>query len=129
MAKSTVQTSMGWSSPLARFSMGVLLFEILTGLAITLAVFNAVVQWGLILHTLIGIVTLVPLVWYLWLHWRDYQRLALTNVSLLGYLGLASLVICLISGVVVTWQGFLDTRMSELRRNIHLFSKIGRAHV
>ena len=124
MAKSTVQTSTGWSSPLARFSMGVLLFEILTGLAITLAVFNAVVQWGLILHTLIGIVTLVPLVWYLWLHWRDYQRLALTNVSLLGYLGLASLVICLISGVVVTWQGFLDTRMSELWRNIHLFSTL-----
>ena len=124
MAKSTVRLATGWSSPLAKFCMGVLLFEIITGLAITLLVFHAVVQWGLILHTVVGIAALAPLVWYLWLHWRDYRRLALTHVALLGYLGLASLAICLISGVVVTWQGLFDIRMSELWRNIHLFSTL-----
>lgn len=104
--------------------MGVLLLETITGLAITLVPFHAAVQWGLILHTVIGIVALAPLLWYSWLHWLDYRRYALSQVVLLGYLGLLSLLVCLISGLWVTWEGLFDIRMSGLWRDIHLVSTL-----
>ncbi len=124
MAKSTARVTTGWSSPLARICMGILLLESITGLAITLSGFSATVQWGLILHTVVGALALAPLIWYGWLHWRDYRRASLSHVELLGYLGLAGLGVCLISGLVVTWQGFLDIRMSGLWRNVHLVSTL-----
>ncbi len=124
MAKSTVRVVTGWSSPLARLCMGILLLETVTGLAITFGNFSATVQWGVILHTIVGLLALMPLIWYGWLHWRDYRRASLSHIELLGYLGLLSLGVCLISGIVVTWQGFLDIRMSGLWRNIHLISTL-----
>jgi uncharacterized membrane protein len=82
--------------------MGILVFEIVSGLAITLSRFHAAVQWGLLLHTALGLLTLAPLAWYLTRHWLDYRKQAFSDVLLLGYVGLAALAVCSLSGLVVT---------------------------
>ncbi|MCP3904638.1 MAG: hypothetical protein GY715_13510 [Planctomycetes bacterium] len=120
MANQSLRT--GWASRLAAVCMAVLLIEIVTGLAVTFGPFHAVVQWGLIGHTVLGILTLIPLAWYCWIHWLDYKRYSMTHVVLLGYVALVALVVCLVSGVIVTWQGLLGVRMSPLWRNVHLVS-------
>ena len=59
-----------WSSMLVEDAATILLFELLSGLAIGFGPFHPVVEWGLLPHTIIGVLTLAPLAWYLLRHWR-----------------------------------------------------------
>ncbi|MHC4413650.1 MAG: multiheme c-type cytochrome [Planctomycetota bacterium] len=112
----------GWSSRVTSLSITALLFLTVTGLGITFAPFHAAVEWGVLVHTALGLLVLVPLAWYAWLHWADYKRYRLSDTVLLGYVSAAAIMICLASGLVVTWQGLFGIRMSPLWRNIHLYS-------
>jgi hypothetical protein len=114
----------GWSKPLARTTGAILLFELSSGLAITLGPFHPATQWGLLLHTIAGVITLAPLAWYLVRHWRNYSDQTLSDVLLLGYVGLAALVICLVSGLLLTWQALLGVKTLSWLRYIHLISTL-----
>lgn len=111
-----------WASGLAKLSLAILLFEGVTGLAVTFAPFHAAVEWGVILHTVAGVVTLFPIARYYAVHWLAYRQYALSHIVLLGYVGVAGLFVCSVSGLVVTWQGLFGIRMSGVWRNLHLIS-------
>lgn len=96
--------------------------EVITGLSITFGPFHAAIEWGVLGHTAVGVATLVPVAWYLWVHWLDYRRHLLSHIVLLGYVAGIALLVCLVSGVVVTWQGLFGTHMSQWWRRIHLIS-------
>jgi hypothetical protein len=113
-----------WFSVLAGVSFGLILFEAVTGLAISFAPFHATVEWGLLFHTVAGAGTLLPLAWYTATHWASYRRQALSDLVVLGYAGVAALFICLVSGVVVTWQGLFAIRTSTVWRSTHLISTL-----
>ena len=112
----------GWASRLAALGLFVLLFEGVSGLVITFAPFHPSVEWSVLLHTLVGVITLVPVAWYLLIHWKDYKHYAMSHVVLLGYVATVALLVCAISGVVVTLQGLFAVRMSNAWRQIHLIS-------
>jgi hypothetical protein len=112
----------GWATKLTRLAIAALLFLLLSGLLITFVPFDAMVQWNVLLHTLVGLLSLVFVLWYAWSHWLDYRSYNLTDVVLLGYLAVAALAVCLLSGGVVTYQGLFATRMSPVWRSIHLYS-------
>lgn len=114
----------GWTSGLTKVALAALIFETVTGLVITLAPFHGAVEWSVLLHTAVGLATLVPLTWYFVVHWADYRRFALSDVVLLGYVAVAALLVTSISGLVVTWQGLFALRMSPLWRNVHLISTL-----
>lgn len=114
----------GWTAVLAGFAGAALLFELVTGLAVTFGPFHPIVEWAVILHTVAGALTLAPLLLYLYRHFEDYRRQALSDVLLLGYIALVALAICAASGVVVTWQGLLGIRTTPLWRHIHLISTL-----
>ncbi len=114
----------GWSAALSKLALVALAFEAITGLAITLAPFHATVEWSVLVHTLVGLATLVPLTWYFWVHWVDYKRFKLSDVVLLGYVAVAALLVTSVSGLVVTWQGLFGLRMAPLWRNVHLVSTL-----
>ena len=118
----TQQSRMGWQSWLAKFSMAALLFEAVSGLAITFAPFHATIQWSVILHTAIGALTLLPLAWYCAAHWWDYRRWAISQVVLLGYVALVGLAVCSVSGLMLTWQGMFGIKTSAAWRQVHLVS-------
>ena len=107
---------------LAKIAMAGLLFEGISGLAITFLPFHPVAQWSVLVHTLAGLAILLPLAWYCVYHWMDYRRYALSHIVLLGIVGVLALLICSLSGVVLTWQGGLGIRISGLWRKIHLIS-------
>ncbi len=112
----------GWFSRLTRLAVGGLVFLIASGLVVTFAPFHAAVEWSVLLHTLAGLLVLAPLVWYTVAHWLDYKSYRFSDVVLLGYLAGVALLVCLVSGLVVTWQGLFGLRMSPLWRNVHLYS-------
>src|SRR5215475_5740266 len=114
----------GWASRLARATGGILLFQIASGLAVTFGPFHPVVEWGLLLHTAIGVLTIAPMVWYFVRHWADYSRQTLTDVLILGYVGIIALTLCSISGLAITWQGLLATRTTAVLRYVHLVTTL-----
>lgn len=63
----------GWSSTLSRAAAAILLFELLSGLAVTLGPFHPAVEWGVLLHTIFGVLAIAPLVWYCAQHWRGTE--------------------------------------------------------
>ena len=116
--------STGWFTVLARATAAILLFEVVSGLAITFAPFHPAVQWGILLHTIIGLATIAPLAWYFARHWKDYAGQALNDVLLLGYVGLGALAICEVSGLWVTGQALFGIRTSPWLRYTHLISTL-----
>jgi hypothetical protein len=109
---------------LARVCLGALLLETITGLAISFGPFHAAVEWGVLVHTAAGMATLAPLAWYLARHWLDYRDQALSDVMLLGYVSSGALVVCLVSGLVVTFQALFGIRTSALWREVHFGSTL-----
>lgn len=107
---------------LARFCMAVLLFETVSGLAITLAPFHALTQYSVLAHAAVGALSLLPLAWYLARHLIDYRHYGFSHVVLLGYVALASLAVCCGSGLILTLQGLFDVKITPLLRTIHLVS-------
>lgn len=121
-ARPTLRT--GWTSGLARFCLALLVFEILSGMAITFAGFHAALQWTVLVHTVAGFVMLVPTVCYCVRHLQDYHRHGMSQVVLLGHVALWSLAVCLASGVVVTWQGAFGLKTTGLWRSVHFYSTL-----
>jgi Cytochrome c554 and c-prime len=114
----------GWRTLLSRGAGAILLFELVSGLAITFGPFHAATEWSLLLHTIIGVLTLAPLVWYFVRHWDDYSGQSLSDVLLLGYVALGAVAICLLSGLGVTGQALFGIRTSPWLRYTHLISTL-----
>lgn len=112
----------GWASTLTRITLWTLLFEAISGLAIRFAPFHPAVQWSVLLHTVLGALTLLPLAMYLLRHWNDYRRQALSDVVYLGYVATVAIAVCAVSGVVITLQALAGMSTSALWREIHLYS-------
>ncbi|HEX6202060.1 MAG TPA: multiheme c-type cytochrome [Thermoanaerobaculia bacterium] len=112
----------GWTSLWTHVALGALLVEAATGLLVTFAPFHAAVQWGLLVHTVLGLLLLVPITLYVGVHWLDYKRYNLSDSVLLGYVGGVALLVCAVSGLVVTWQGLFALAMSPAWRAVHLYS-------
>lgn len=114
----------GWSSALSRGVGAVLLLELVSGLAVTFGPFNAAIEWGLILHTLVGVVTVGPICWYFLRHWKVYRSQAMSDVLLLGYAGAAVLAICICSGLMLTGQALFGVKTWAWLRYLHLISTL-----
>ena len=113
-----------WSSALARAVAGIFLFLVVSGLAITFGPFHPATEWGVLLHTAIGLLAIIPMAWYLLRHWKDYISQTLSDVLLLGYVAIGALAICTISGVWVTGQALFAIRTSPWLRYTHLISTL-----
>ncbi len=114
----------GWASHLARAAGAILLFECVSGLAITFGSFRAAIEWGLLLHTVFGALTLLPLSWYFARHWQEQSAQAMSEVLLLGYVAVGALAICALTGVVLTVQGLAFSHTSPTLRYTHLVSTL-----
>jgi len=109
----------GWTSYLARFSLAALLFETVTGLAITVSPFHPTVQWAVLAHTAVGALMLLPVAWYCVRHILDYRRHAASQVTVLGWLTLWSLGLVSATGVWLTLEAVFGVRTSVWLRQAH----------
>lgn len=123
-ARPRVDAVREWAAPLAIFTCAVLLFESVTGLTIFLLGFSTFNQFAVLLHTGIGLVTLLPVGWYVGVHWWKRRGGNLSHLQLLGYAAALSLAVASLSGIVLTAQGIWGTRISRLWDEIHLVSSL-----
>lgn len=113
-----------WSAPLLVFSLGAIAFLALGGLWITFGGFSAYNQYAVLLHTALGLVTLVPILVYVFRHLAETWRRALNHVSLLGYAAALALLAASASGLVLTAQSAFSTRISYAWRLVHIVSAL-----
>ncbi len=113
-----------WRSKLAAWTGGFILFELVTGLSIWLLPFSISNQVMVLGHTVVGLLYLIPCSYYLGRHWWIYSRKLLTHVKFLGYLGTLSIVVCLVSGLILTFQAVFATRISYFWDTVHILSTL-----
>jgi hypothetical protein len=109
-----------WKSRLVICATLFIVFETLSGLSIWLLPFSVTMQVAVLVHTVFGILGLVPCAWYLIRHWLLYRDALLNHIKLTGYVGGAFLIACCTSGVVLTWQAIFGTRISWGWDFVHL---------
>jgi len=114
-----------WRSKLNVWSNGALLFLTLTGLSIWLLPFSRFNQLSVLAHTLIGLVFLVPICVYAVRHWLVYRRHVLTHNKFLGYVSVGVLLVCGVSGLVLTYQPLFGAKISYLWRSLHAWTTVG----
>ncbi|MBM3990505.1 MAG: hypothetical protein FJ298_05780 [Planctomycetes bacterium] len=112
----------GWSSPLSKLVTGVLAYLSVSGLVIWLAPFNVFSEHSVVAHTLIGLLTLPALAWFCVRHIRVWWAFPLTQIKFTGWAALVALAVCTVSGLVLTWQSALGTRIDASWRWIHIAS-------
>ncbi len=113
-----------WRRPLTGLVLALLLFETLTGLAIYFLPFSVFNQFGVLLHTVAGLLMTVPMGWYLGRHlWRRVGG-KLSHYQLLGYISAAALLIVFVSGFVLTWQATFGIRISYTWSQVHLVTSV-----
>jgi hypothetical protein len=114
-----------WRSGLSGLTGAFLLFTSLSGLFIYLLPFSVFNQFNVIIHTLVGVFMLLPITWFALRHWNARKKGNLSHYQLLGYVSVAILLLCAVSGLVLTWQGLARTGIDYSWDLIHLFTGIG----
>lgn len=114
----------GWQHWLARLSLALLVFEVVTGLEVTLGPFHPAVQWSVIMHTVVGAIMLLPVAWYCLRHIADYRSYAWSHITLLGWVAVLGLAAASISGVVLTLQAVVGIRIDAGWRTAHLVATL-----
>ena len=114
----------GWGSPLTVLVTAFLVIESVTGLWIYLAPFSVGSQMQVLLHTGAGVLLLGPYLYYQWKHFVAWFRQRLTAVMVLGYALALMVLVCSVSGVVLSWQAAFGPRLENLWDLIHLVTGI-----
>ena len=114
-----------WRSWLTGVTNALLLYGALSGLAIYLLPFSEFNQFGVLLHTLVGLLMVIPVVWFVASHWSARKHGRLSHYQLLGYVSLALLTVCVISGLLLTWLGVFSTAIDYTWDIVHLLTGIG----
>ncbi|MFQ5709623.1 MAG: multiheme c-type cytochrome [bacterium] len=101
-----------WQHKLLLFVSGFLFFETLTGLSIYLLSFSVSNQAMVLLHTIVGLVFILPFAWYQVRHWLIYRPMTMTHLKLTGYVSVVITILAAVSGLVLTYQAVFATRIS-----------------
>ena len=114
-----------WRSRLATLVSGLLLFETVSGLAIWLLPFSVPSQVLVLVHTVAGLLFLAPFVVYQVQHWLKYRSRPWSHYLVTGYVAFGIVLLNLVSGIILTWQGLFGTRISYAWSDVHLVTTFG----
>ena len=109
-----------WRSPLLTCVAALLAFLTLSGLSAWLLPFGAFNQHLVLAHSLLGLAFIAPFAAYAWRHWRNYRRARTTHFHVTGWASLALVGVLAVTGVILTWQALLTTRISYAQDLVHV---------
>jgi hypothetical protein len=115
----------GWTQALARWTTGILTFLTLTGLSIFFLPFSLFNQHAVLAHTVVGLLFTLPILVFLVRHVRTYWDFPLTHTKFTGWMSGAMGGVCIASGVALSWQAALGTRISYAWRAVHIVTTFG----
>lgn len=92
----------------------IVFYGVLSGLLIWLLPFSFFAQYSLVIHTGIGVVSILPLVGVTWLHMRSFRLAAGRKTYLQEDFSAILLIVCLLSGCVITWKALFGTGVPDI---------------
>lgn len=119
-SNSSSEYESNWAKSLLILVSGFLLFELITGLLIYLAPFSIGTQMTVLIHTGIGVAFCVPYFIYQLRHWLNYRHRPLNEIKLMGYVSMVAALTAIVSGLILTWQALLETRISYFWDKVHI---------
>ncbi len=111
-----------WGRRFAALTLAWLVAETLTGLGLWLLPFSVPAQWTVVVHTVAGVLFLLPVLAYLWQHFAAYRTRPAGPVVWMGYAGTAAALAAIVSGLVLAAQAAWGTRISYAWDRVHLVS-------
>ena len=115
----------GWTNPLARWVTGLTLFLTLTGLVVYLAPFSLFNQHAVLVHTVLGLAFVLPFFVYMARHIIAYWDYPLTHSKFTGWVSGGMALVCLVSGLVLTWQALFSNRIGDSWQLVHIVTTFG----
>lgn len=103
---------------------GSLLFVALTGLVIWLLPFSVGTQVAVLLHTLIGLLVLVPFVLWQLSHWLATRKSPPKARKISAYVGFWLLAASVVAGLVITWQAIFEIVITHWWATVHLWTGV-----
>lgn len=103
----------GWRSRLAAAVVVGLVIQSITGLWLEVGAFDRWAEVQMLLHTVVGLLLVAPLVWYLVRHVRTWGSQRSTAESVLGWILAAATLVLVASGLVLTWQSWFGPRIGR----------------
>jgi len=109
-----------WRARLTALVSGLFAFLAITGIFMYFGPFSVTAQVMVLLHTLVGLVFVVPYVMYQWHHWQTNRERPFNQHKLLGYLSLGAMTAVGISGLWLTVEAGWGRRISYAWDRVHL---------
>jgi hypothetical protein len=103
---------------------GVVLFVAATGLGIWLLPFSVSTQMAVLMHTVLGLLIVVPFTIWQLDHWLATRNTPWRFRKFCAYVGFWSLAVTTLSGLVLTWQAAFSLFTSHFWDRVHLWSGI-----
>ena len=116
------------ASPLLGIGIGLFLYELLSGAVVTLwPGLSAWLQFGVLLHTALGLVFIAPFAVYAWTHaWRANNSSERLMVWI-GYAALAAVSLSGLTGLWAAWTAAFGELLPDVARWLHRWSSYAAA--
>src|SRR5210317_1993810 len=101
-SNTTGEVVIDYRSFLTWIATALVTYGLLSGLVITLLPFGVYAQYSIIIHTVVGVVSLLPLVAAVYLHWQRRKSDAPAPVARSAMIAIAALGISLFTGLLIT---------------------------
>jgi len=104
---------------------GILFYLLLSGAFVYWLPFSVYSQYSVIVHTVVGIASLLPGSWIVFLHWRRRDGAVVGAPAVLANLTVVLLVSCVVSGLVIVSQSVIGTAVQRIWWLLHQLSAVG----
>jgi len=101
-----------------------LFYALASGAIIAWMPFGPHAQYTILVHTIVGVASLLPLVGIVCLHWRRWHGHASGAAALISLAAITVLGLCLLSGLAITAQAAGSDSVHDLLQPLHAVSSI-----
>jgi hypothetical protein len=102
----------------------VVAYSLLSGLMVTLLPFGIYAQFSIIIHTIVGVVAVIPLIAAVYLHWQRRKPDAPAPIARTAMVAIAALAVCLLTGLFITAMALFGTWVPGWMDTVHLVSAL-----
>jgi len=104
---------------------GTLFYLLLSGTFVYWLPFSVYSQYSVIVHAVVGIASLLPGSWIVFLHWRRRDGTVVGAPAILANLTVVLLVACVVSGLIIVLQSVFGTAVQSIWWLLHQLSAVG----
>jgi len=113
-----------YRSLLTWVATAIIVYFLLSGLAVLLLPFSVFAQYSILIHTTVGLISVGPLLAIEYYHWQRRKGNAEVPVARVAIAAMLTLGLCLLTGLLVAGMALFGIRVVELASWAHLISAL-----